>query len=135
MQGLKTVAPVFNRHRIFDVGLRSAITGRGHARSDFREQDSRDFLNEGRLSLLPGLRIFYMRSAIAERGRLVRISSNKIHLTFVTRGYNEARLSLLPWHTAKARVLADGETFSVGIVLTTVPSPNSRRWLLRPYRK
>ena len=51
--------------------MRSAIAGRGHARSHFLEQDSPDFCG--------------------------------------TWLYNEGRLSLLPWHTAKARVMADEE--------------------------
>ena len=111
MRGLipdKTKAEVFNRLRIFDV--RSAIAGRGHARSHFLEQDSPDFCDEGRLSLLPRLRIFDVRSAIAGRGHARSHFLEQDSPDFCgTWLYNEGRLSLLPWHTAKARVMADEE--------------------------
>ena len=109
MRGLipdKTKAEVFNRLRIFDV--RSAIAGRGHARSHFLEQDSPDFCDDGRLSLLPRLRIFDVRSAIAGRGHARSHFLEQDSPDFCgTWLYNEGRLSLLPWHTAKARVMAD----------------------------
>ena len=104
-------------------------------RSDFLEQDSPDFCDEGRLSLLPRLRIFDVRSAIAGRGTLVRISWNKIYLTFVARGYVTRLVFLSCLGTLQKRESWQTKRFSVGIVLTIIPSPNSRRWLLRPYRK
>ena len=107
-RGRRTKAEVFNRLRIFDV--RSAIAGRGHARSHFLEQDSPDFGDEGRLSLLPRLRIFDVRSAIAGRGHARSHFLEQDSPDFCgTWLYNEGRLSLLPWHAAKARVMADEE--------------------------
>ena len=132
MRGLtpdKTKAEVFNRLRIFDV--RSAIAGGGQARSHFLEQHSADFLDEGRLSLLPRLRIFDMQSAIARRGHACSHQDSPDFCgTCFTR---VVFLSCLG--TLQKRESWQTKRFSVGIVLTILQSPTSRRWLLRPYRK
>ena len=65
---------------------------------------------------MPRLRIFDVRSAIAGRGTLVRISWNKIYLTFVARGYITRLVFLSCLGTLQKRESWQTKRFSVGIV-------------------
>ena len=53
----------------------------------------------------------------------------------MARGYVTRVVFLSCLGTLQKRESWQTKRFSIGIVLTILPSPNSRRWLMRPYRR
>ena len=135
MRGLipdKTKAEVFNRLRIFDV--RSAIAGSTLVRISWNKIHLTFVTRVVFLSCL-SLEFSTCDPRSLGGGTLVRISWNKIHLTFVAHGYITRVVFLSCLGTLQKRESWQTKRFSVGIGLTILLSPNSRRWLQRPYRK